>query len=128
MAKIDINIDDSILREAEKILNSLGMNTEIAVSIFLRRVVLEKRFPVKLDVPLIDQPELVSSPNLGNTVGHHTSRIARKYSKINADMIEEIWQMFLKYLDEPDEINRMSTQVSRKTGMNPSSAIIYMYF
>lgn len=34
MAKFEINIDDDTLFEAEKILRSLGMNTEIAVNIF----------------------------------------------------------------------------------------------
>jgi len=48
MGKLEIYIDGGILTEAEKVLHSLGMDVEMAVSIYLRRIALEKGLPMAM--------------------------------------------------------------------------------
>ena len=42
MVTLEIEIEESVLGEAERVLNGIGMDVMTAVNIFLRRVVLEK--------------------------------------------------------------------------------------
>lgn len=126
MAKIEINIDDATLREAEKILHSLGMNTEIAVSIFLRRVALEKGLPMAMTASTSSQAETDYSEDPGETFDYESIQETRSNNKITPDMVEEVWDSFLRYLKGSGEINRLSTEVSKRTGMNRGSAFIYL--
>ncbi|MBC2723548.1 hypothetical protein [Desulfosporosinus sp.] len=126
MAKIEINIDDVALRDAEKILHSLGMNTEIAVSIFLRRVALEKGLPLTMAASTSSQAETDLSENSDETYDYEFNQVTRSNNKITPDMVEEVWRSFLRHLEGSGEISQLSTEVSKKTGMNRGSAFIYL--
>lgn len=126
MATIEINIDDAILREVEKILHSLGMNTEIAVNIFLRRVALEKGLPMSMAASASNQTEPDFSEDSGETFDYDSNQVTRSNNKITPEMVEEVWRSFLRYLEGSSEINRLSTEVSKKTGINRGSAFIYL--
>jgi addiction module RelB/DinJ family antitoxin len=126
MAKIEINIDDATLREAEKILHSLGMNTEIAVSIFLRRVALEKGLPMTMAASTASQADSDFSENSGETFDFESMQITRSNNKITPAMVEEVWNAFLRHIEGSGEINGLSSEVSEKTGMNRGSVFIYL--
>ncbi len=126
MAKLEINIEDATLREAEKILHSLGMNTEIAINIFLRRVAIEKGLPMAMAAPVSSQAEHDDSEDSSEAIDYDSIQVTRSNNKITPVMVEEVWRSFLRHLEGSGEINRLSTEVSNKTGMNRGSAFIYL--
>jgi addiction module RelB/DinJ family antitoxin len=115
MAKLEINIDDTTLLEAEKILHSLGMNTEMAINIFLKRVTLEKGMPMKMEAAEDFEDSSESS-----------EKESRSNKRITSDMVEEVWNAFLRYLKGSGEISDLSTEIHKKTGMSRGSALIYL--
>lgn len=127
MAKIELNIDDAILLKAETILHSLGMNVEIAINIFLRRVLLEKGMPMTMAAPISGQvvPEHVE--NSSQMFDYEPGKKPGSKNKITSDMIEEVWRCFLRYLNGSGEISDLSTEVYNKTGMNRGSTFIYLH-
>lgn len=126
MAKLEINIEDATLHEAEKILHSLGMNTEIAVNIFLRRVAIEKGLPMTMAAPVSSQAEPDDYEDPSEAIDYDSIQVTRSNNKITPVMVEEVWRSFLRHLEGSGEINRLSTEVSTKTGMNRGSAFIYL--
>lgn len=126
MAKIEINIEDATLSEAEKILHSIGMNTEIAITIFLRRVAIEKGLPMKMAALVSSQAEPDDSEDSSKEIDYDFIQVTRSNNKITPIMVEEVWRAFLRHLEGSGEINRLSTEVSTKTGMNRGSVFIYL--
>jgi len=126
MAKLEINIEDVTLHEAEKILHSLGLNMEMAVNIFLRRVAIEKGLPMTMAAPVSSQAEPDASEDSNEVIDYDSIQVTRSNNKITPVMVEEVWRSFLRHLEGSGEINRMSTEVSTKTGMNRGSAFIYL--
>ena len=126
MTKLEINIDDAILREAEKILHSIGLNTEIAVSIFLKRVAIEKGLPMIMTAATSNQAESAFSEDTEEIFDYESKQSARSNNRITPAMVEEVWLAFLRHVEGSGEINQLSTEVSEKTGMNRGSAFIYL--
>lgn len=127
MAKIEINIDEATLYEAEKILHSLGMNMEIATNIFLRRVILEKGMPMTMVAPVSSQVAHESDDDTSELFDYESGTVvARSNNKITPDMVEEVWRCFLRHLNGSGEISDLSTELYNKTGMNRGSAMIYL--
>lgn len=48
MAQISLRVDDELKRDAEKILNDIGLSMSTAINIFLKTVVRENRIPFEL--------------------------------------------------------------------------------
>ena len=46
-----IRIDDRLKREADEMFDELGMNTSVAVKIFLTRFVKTGKFPFEIEIP-----------------------------------------------------------------------------
>ncbi|UJF32671.1 hypothetical protein [Paenibacillus hexagrammi] len=126
MANIEINIDDDTLLEAEKILLSLGMNVEIALNIFLRRVSLEKGFPMTMAASTPNLIDFSDFEDIGETSVYETKPFSRSNIKITPAMVEDLWRAFLRYVAGTGEINRLSTEVAETTGMSRGSAFIYL--
>lgn len=126
MAKIEIQIDDEILTEAKTVLHSLGMDVEMAVNIYLRRIALEKGLPMAMTghSSMISEPEMTE--DFEDSFDDELKVSTRSNSKITTAMVNEVWQAFLKYVRGSGEINPLSTEVSSKTGMNRGSAFIYL--
>lgn len=127
MAKIEIQINDATLYEAEKVLHSLGMDVEMAVSIFLRRVAIEKGLPMTMAASTSNKFEPDYFEDTTDEIpDYESSQIARSNNRITPAMVEEVWRAFLRHTEGSGEINRLSTEVSDKTGMNRGSAFIYL--
>ncbi len=126
MAKIEIQIDDGILYEAEKVLHSLGMDVTIAVSIYLRRIALEKGLPMTMTGTVAKRPEPKISEDFEDSFEEGSKSSTRSNSRITTAMVDEVWLAFLRHLEGSGEVNPLSTEVSVKTGMNRGSAFIYL--
>ena len=50
MAQISLRIDDEVKREAEQVLNEIGLSMSAAINIFLKKVSREKRIPFELSI------------------------------------------------------------------------------
>lgn len=126
MATLRIDVDDYILEEAKETLNAIGMDVQIAVNVFLRRVAIEKGLPMSMTASVPPNQEIYSS-----ILEEELSRNEKMYSTrtnkaITKEMVDELWQAFIKYLKGLGEINRLSHEVSENTGMNQGSAFIYL--
>lgn len=126
MATLEIQIDDKILKEAENALHSIGMDVQIAVNVFLRRVAIEKGLPMSMTAPASNQNEVInpSENSIPLSEGHLTP--TRNNNSITRNMVEEVWQAFMKYHKGLGEISNLSDEVSEKSGMNRGSAFIYL--
>ncbi len=125
MGTLRIEVDDKILTEAEEILNAIGMDVQIAVSIFLRRVAMEKGLPISMTVAIPSQS------NHSNILGDDLPIIKKMYSErtnltITTKMIDELWKAFIKYHNGSGEIKELSYEISENVGMNQGSAFIYL--
>ena len=126
MAKKEINIDDVILTEAEKVLHSLGMDVEMAVSIYLRRIALEKGLPMTMTGPVSNRPEPEMTEDFEDSDEDDSKASTRTNSRITTAMVDEVWRAYLRLVEGAGEINPLSTEVSLKTGMNRGSAFTYL--
>lgn len=48
MAQISLYVDDDVKREAEKVLDDIGLSMSAAINVFLKKVAREKRIPFEL--------------------------------------------------------------------------------
>ncbi len=48
MAQISLCVDDDVKREAEKVLDDIGLSMSAAINVFLKKVAREKRIPFEL--------------------------------------------------------------------------------
>ena len=126
MAKIEIQIDDGILTEAKKVLHSLGMDVEMAVSIYLRRIALEKGLPMTMTGSVSKRIEQDTTGDFEEYFDDNTRVSTRTNRRITTAMVDEVWRVFLRYCRGSGEINQLSIEVSTKTGMNRGSAFIYL--
>lgn len=126
MVEIEIQIDDGILTEAEMVLHSLGMDVQMAVNIYLRRIALEKGLPMTMTghSSIRSEPEITE--DFEDTFDNDLKVSTRSNNKITPAMVNEVWDAFLRRVSGSDEINPLSTEVSLKTGMNRGSAFIYL--
>jgi len=128
MAKIEIQIDDGIITEAKKVLHSLGMDVEMAVNIYLRRIALEKGLPMTMTGSASKRIEQDTTEDFEESFDDDARASTRSNNRITTAMVDEVWQAFLRHLGGSGEINPLSTEVSTKTGMNRGSAFIYLTF
>lgn len=125
MATIKIEVDDNILEEAEETLNAIGMDVQIAVNVFLRRVAIEKGLPMSMTAaaPIQDNYSSILEEELSRSEKMYSTRTNKAITK---EMVDELWKAFIKYRKGLGEINRLSHEVSENTGMNQGSAFIYL--
>lgn len=119
MSKLLFEVDDSLLEEVEVILDSVGVDIDIAFSIFMKKIVKEKGLPFTLK-----QTKQSNSFEVNQENDEHSKR--RKNNSITTEMIEEVWRAFLEYRKGFGEVGELADKVSEKTGMNRGSAMIYI--
>lgn len=111
--ELRIEVDDELANSAQLIYDALGIDTETAVRMFLKRTVLEQRLPLSTSVAAIGAPEAsISSKRTKNV--------------ITRAMVEDIWRRFKRYLDEGGSTNSIASDAHEATGMNQGSAFIYL--
>lgn len=125
MSKLMIEIDDSLLKEAELILDSVGIDIDIAFNIFVKRIIKEKGLPFSLKLGS-DIGELVSSVDKKDYLCLGQSNTGRSNSSITMKMIEEVWNAFKNYYKGFLDVNKLADSIFNKTGMNRGSAMIYL--
>ncbi|MBS4008077.1 MAG: hypothetical protein KGZ45_06585 [Clostridium sp.] len=123
MVTIEIDVDESTLKDAEKALRAIGMDVQIAVNVFLRRVAIEKGFPMSMTASVSSQKEhAISQEDEAKENMYQT----RSNNTITGEMVDELWQAFLKYQKGLGEISRLRDEVAENSGMNRGSAFIYL--
>lgn len=115
--KLTVDIDENLLQDAQSIYDTIGIDIDTAIRMFLKRTVLEQRLPLNTSVPAVGEQD--SNPSAG---------IAPRRTKnaITQPMVEDVWRRFLRYLDEGDNINALAADAHTTTGMNQGSAFIYL--
>lgn len=115
--KLTIEIDENLLRDAQGVFDTIGIDIDTAVRMFLKRTVLEQRLPLSTSVPSVDPVE-------GAAVQVATPK--RTKNVITKAMAEDIWRRFACYLNEGGSINSIAQDAHEATGMNQGSAFIYL--
>lgn len=122
---ISFEIDETLASKAEQIYNALGMNTQMALSLFIRRTVMDGKLPLAAVTPppanhaSTDQPAPIPESD-----PHFESKPTGK--RITEEMVGAVWQAFLKMRQLGYSANSLASEVSNSTGMNPGSAFIYL--
>lgn len=112
--RLTIEVDDALGRNASAIYEALGLDTETAIKMFLKRTVLEQRLPLATNVPVATQEAAVPA------------ELKKSSGSITRDMVEEVWRRFVYYLDRGGNISSVAADVHNTTGMNQGSAFIYL--
>jgi DNA-damage-inducible protein J len=122
MAKLVLEVEDSSLKDAEMILDSIGLDMEIAVNIFIKKVVKEKGLPfsMKQSANLQEVPTSTDQTPADETPKRRLNNV------ISEEMILEVWNVFRKFRVGIDDIKDQSEKIAKKTSMNPGSASIYL--
>jgi addiction module RelB/DinJ family antitoxin len=119
--KIELYIDEEVFKSASQVFESIGMDLQMAVNVFLRRTASEKAFPLSMVAP-------VAAPEQSYATGgrEKTQPTQRVNNSITQDMVEDVWHTFVRLLRDNGEINRLSDETSKRTGMTRGSAFIYL--
>lgn len=115
--ELRLEIDDALVNDAALVYETLGIDTETAVRMFLKRTVLEQRLPLSTNVP---------SPDSNESMSVKTGIPKRTKNVITKVMVEDIWSRFKDYLEEGGSINSFAQDAHEATGMNQGSAFIYL--
>lgn len=115
--KLTVEVDENLLHDAQAVYETIGIDTETAIRMFLKRTVLEQRLPLNTGVPTTENGASTPSPNV---------MPKRTKNAITQLMVEDIWRRFRRYLDEGESINSLAADAHTTTGMNQGSAFIYL--
>lgn len=115
--ELRIEVDDELANSAQLIYDTLGIDTETAVRMFLKRTVLEQRLPLNTSVSGVERFEAVEAPDV---------RPKRSKNVITKAMAEDIWRRFVRYANEGGSTNSIAAEAHETTGMNQGSAFIYL--
>lgn len=119
MSRLSFEVEDSLLEEVEVILDSVGLDIDIAFSIFIKKIVKEKGLPFTLK-----QTGRSSSTEINQEQDGQSNK--RKNNSITTEMIEEVWNAFLDYRKGINDVSDLADKVSEKSGMSRGSAMIYI--
>lgn len=115
--KLTVDIDENLLHDAQSIYDTIGIDIDTAIRMFLKRTVLEQRLPLSTSVPSVDS---VKSAAVQVATPKRTKNVITKA------MAEDIWRRFACYLNEGGSINSVAQDAHEATGMNQGSAFIYL--
>lgn len=119
MSKITIEFSKERIDEAKNILEPMGLSVEMAMNIFINRVILEKSLPFNLNYEQSNK-EQRSNYNVKDTK-------RRRNRPITTNMVEEIWYAFVNYVEgNLDDLNDAADLAYEKSGVNKGSAKIYL--
>jgi len=105
--------------EAISILENLGISIEIAVGLFIRRIIQEGKLPFEIDLnELFDDEKCVEE----------TYRQIELANWDTQEMLETIWSAFLGFLEGYDAIEDFAAQISSKQKISKQVVINQMSF
>jgi antitoxin component of RelBE/YafQ-DinJ toxin-antitoxin module len=119
MIRIRAMIESEKVDEATFILENLGISIEIAIGLFIRRIIKEGKVPFEIDLN-----ELFEDEECGE----------KSYKQIDLanwdteEMLETIWSAFLSFLEGYDAIEDFAEQISLKQKINKQVIINHMSF
>ena len=124
---ISFYIDEDIASKAESIYNSIGMDTKMALSMFMRRTVLEGALPM---TPANQAARISPCNELQDLEQSQSTQVTptRQMSggKITQDMADAVWDAFLNMRSERGSAGDYANDVAKNSGMNAGSAFIYL--
>ena len=124
MSKITFEMDDVQLQEVSRILDSVGLDLDIAFSIFIKKIVKEKGLPfaVKQNAESGNHEMKIDDED---KTALEAIRSRRSNNSITPEMVEEVWSSFKNYQGGHEEAKVLAYLASLKSGMNLGSATIY---
>ncbi len=125
MSKLILEVDDNLLKDIKAILNSVGIDIDIAFNIFVKKIIKEKGLPFSLKQTENTNQTLTSTDNEDSS-NIETFKKRRSNNVITTIMIEEVWDAFKSYIEGFKEVGNLSDFVSKKSGMSRGSAFIYL--
>lgn len=125
MSKLKFEIDDVQLQEVSRILDSVGLDLDIAFSIFIKKIIKEKGLPftVKQNAEPVHHEKKTEDED---EITLESIRSRRSNNSITPEMVEEVWSAFKNYQVGLEEVKVLAYLVSLKSGMNLGSATIYL--
>lgn len=124
MARLMFELDDELFEEVNDILDSVGLDLDIAFRIFVRKIVKEKGLPFSVKQKHDDSTSELKNDD--NSFSRQIGTRRRSNNAITVEMIEEVWSAFIKIKDGYFDVKEMADHISEKTGMNYGSATIYL--
>lgn len=119
MSNLLFEVDELQLKEVESILDSIGLDINIAFSIFINKIIKEKGLPFSL--------KQSSNENKNEDELHILPKKTRRTNNaITIEMVEEVWSAFIKYNEGFHEFKDLTEYITKKSGMNQGSASIYL--
>lgn len=122
---ISFEIDETTASQAERIYNALGMNTQMALSLFIRRTVMDGKLPLAAVTSQPTNQASAAQPSSAPETAHHPEP-KQTGKPITEEMAEAVWDAFLRMRRFGYSANSLASEVSDATGMNPGSAFIYL--
>lgn len=125
MTKLVFEVDDSAIQAAEAILDSIGLDINMAFNILIKKIIKEKGLPFSLkqmDIATVNN----QSRDSGKTPFVEDGQARRSNVMINKRMIEEVWNTFKTFRIGVDDVFQKRDMIAKSTGMNPGSAGIYL--
>jgi antitoxin component of RelBE/YafQ-DinJ toxin-antitoxin module len=128
--QVTFYIDESIAEKAEAIYFALGMDTEMALNVFMRRTVIENRFPIEMGIAAsatqIPTADAVTENKISASESTVEQMPSRTNNAITQDMVHALWDAFKERGERGGDLNRISQTIADDTGMSRGSASIYM--
>jgi len=125
MARLEFEVNDLLLSEVESILDSVGLDIDVAFNTFMKKIVRERGLPFSLKLE-DDNKRHISSMNFQNKKVSSESLNKHKKRTITKEMLEETWKAYLNYSKGLGNYKDLSKKISENTGMNQGSAFIYL--
>lgn len=120
--EISFVIEEAIALQAERVYQSLGLDTETALKMFMRRTVLEGGLPLASST---EQSRAAAAAPVDASGFGEGQRAPQ--GKITAEMLEGIWTEFIAFQHGAVKSDIVEGIVE-KTGMNEGTARIYVTF
>jgi len=135
--ELSLTLDAHLLDEAENILDDFGLDTNIAIKMFLKKLVKEQNISFLTSsttttsrssaAPPAPAPLQTVETDNANSWDNDFQPTRRSNSTINSDMRNFLWLVFKQHkFNHNTDNQQLAKMVSSRTGMNQGSAFIYL--
>ncbi|MCL2555559.1 MAG: hypothetical protein FWE03_00880 [Firmicutes bacterium] len=134
--ELSLTLDAHLLDEAENILDDFGLDANIAIKMFLKKLIKERNISFLTSSTLASHsniappspaPLQTAATDNAHSWDNDFQPTRRSNSAINSDMRNFLWTVFKQHKINRDNDNQqLAKMVSSRTGMNQGSAFIYL--